>query len=123
MNSRVDPSSSLREKNSEGIGDDSFADGLRTEDHLSLRESLEHERREVTILSEQEQVLLVKRVDNVLSVVLADVRVGQDGNPVAGFALGSLDTVNRETTGKTSHTSEHGFEGFGQVMRDIVLEH
>ena len=45
VNSRVDPSSSLREQNAEGIRYDRLAYGLRAEHHLSLRECLEHERR------------------------------------------------------------------------------
>jgi len=47
----------LRKQNPEGIGNDGLADGLRNKDHLPLGERLEHERREVSIFSEQEEVL------------------------------------------------------------------
>ena len=59
MNGRVDPSSTLREKDTEGIGHDCLAVRLRTEHHLALRESLEHESRQVTILPEQQEILLM----------------------------------------------------------------
>lgn len=122
VNGRVDPSSTLREEDSEGVGYNSLADSLRTKDHLSLGEGLEHQGGEVTIFSEQEQVLLVQGVDNVLGVVLANVGVCQDRNPVTGLSLGRLDTVDTETSGKTSHTSEHRLESLGQVVGNVVLE-
>jgi hypothetical protein len=50
----------LREQNLERVGDDGLADGLRDKHHLSLGERLEHERREVSIFSEQQQVLYRK---------------------------------------------------------------
>ena len=99
VHGRVDPSAALREKNGESIRDGSFADSLRNEDLLTLREGLEHERRQISVFTEQEQVLLVQRVDNVLRVVLDDVRVRKDRYPVARSTLRRLDAIHAEAAG------------------------
>jgi hypothetical protein len=64
----------------------------------------------------------VQGIDDILRVVLDDVRVSNDGDPVAGVTLWRLDSVHREATGKTGNTSEDGLERLGLVMRDVVLE-
>lgn len=51
VNGRVNPSSSLGEKDAEPVGHNGLANGLRTENHLSLGESLEHQGCQVSILS------------------------------------------------------------------------
>lgn len=104
---RVDPSSTLREKDSKGIGNDGLANCLRTEHHLAAREGSKHECSEITIFTEEEQVLLVKGIDNVLRVVLNDIRVGENWNPVTVSSLRRLDSVHRETTRKTGDSPEH----------------
>lgn len=119
---RVDPSSSLGQQDAEAIRDDRLANSLWTEDHLALGECLEHERCEVSIFTEQEQVLLVERVDNVLRIVFHNIRVSENGDPIAVFFLGCLDSVHRETTWKTSNTTKHGLESLGHVMGNIVFE-
>jgi hypothetical protein len=95
---------------------------LRTEHHLAPRERPEHEGSEVAVFSEKEEVLLVQRVDDVLRVVLDDVGIGEDGDPVAIAALRSLDAVHWETTGKTGDTAEHRLESLSEMVRDVVLE-
>ena len=62
-------------------------------------------------------------IDDVLRVVLHDVRIREDRDPVSAIAFGRLDTVHAETTGQTSDTSEHGLECLVQVVRDVIFEH
>lgn len=57
VNGRIDPPSALREEHAERVRDDRLANGLRTEEHLALRERLEKERRQVTVFAEQQQIL------------------------------------------------------------------
>lgn len=122
VNGRVDPSSTLREEDAERVGDDGLADSLRAEHHLALGEGLEHERRKVAILAEEQEVLLVERVDDVLRIVLNDVRVGEDGHPVAVVPLGGLDPVHRKAAGQAGDAAEHRLECLGQVVGNVVLE-
>lgn len=122
VDSTIDPSPSLRKKHLELFRHSGFADGLRHKDLLALRECLKHQGRQVSVLTEQKQVLLVQRVNHVLRVVLDDVRVGKDRNPVVLPAFGSLDAVHAETSWKTGNTTKDGFERFGQVVRDEVLK-
>jgi hypothetical protein len=122
VNGRVDPSTTLRKEDRERVGNDRLTHRLRAEHHLPPRERPQHERREVTIFSEKEEVLLVKRVDDVLRVVRDDVRVGEDRDPVPVAAFRGFDAVHRETTGETGYAAEHGLEGFGEVVGDVVLE-
>jgi hypothetical protein len=49
-------------------------DGVGRELHLVGREVLHHERREVTVFTEREEVLLVQSVDIVLGVLVNDNR-------------------------------------------------
>jgi len=64
----------------------------------------------------------VQGIDDVLRVVLDDIGVGEERNPVARLSLGSLDSVHREASRKTGDSSEDGLEGFGLMMGDVVLE-
>ena len=116
MDGRVDPASPLREKNHELIGHGGLADCLWHENLLTLGESPQHQSRQITILTEKQQVLVVKGFNDVFGVMLDDVRVSQNGDPIVLVALGCLDAVHAETTGKTCDTSEDGFERLGQVM-------
>lgn len=120
VHSTVDPATTLGEQYHELVGDDSLANGLRDEDLLALGERLEHQCGEVSILTQEKQVLLVQGVNHVFRVMLDNVRVGQNGHPVVLTTLGSLDTVHRETTGQTSDTTEDGLERLGLVMRNEV---
>lgn len=122
VDSRVDPTATLREQNAERVGNGSLANGLGDEDLLSLGEGAEHESCQVTILTEQQKILLMQRVDDVLGVVLDDIGVGQDRNPVVLSSLGRLDAVHAETAGQAGDTTKDRLEGLGQVMGDEVLE-
>lgn len=120
MHCRVNPSTSLRQQHLEFVWYNSLAYGLRNENLLAFRESLEHERREVSIFAEEEQVLRVQRVDNVFRVVFNDIRVGKNWDPVVLATLGGLDAVHAETTGQTGHTTEDRLKSLSQVMRNKV---
>jgi hypothetical protein len=122
VDSRVDPSTTLTEKHPECVGDDGLADGLRTEDHFAARERPQHERREVSILSEEEQVLLVQRVDDVLRVVLDDVGIGEDGDPVPVVSLGRLETVHGEASREAGDAPEDGLGSLDELLSGVVLE-
>lgn len=122
VNSRVDPSSSLTKKNSERIWNDGLAHCLRAEHHFPPRESSQHQRRQEPIFSEEEQVLLVKGVDDVFRIVFDDIGIGEDGNPVTFSSLRGFDSVHGETTWETGDSSENGFESLGEMMGYVVLE-
>ena len=94
-------------------------DGVRSELRPERREMLEQQRRQETIFSERQQILLVQGIDVWLGIFF-DNAVGDDDG--ATFVVGT-DAVHGETTGKTSDGTEEGFEGFGQVVGDVVLEH
>ncbi|POR38223.1 hypothetical protein TPAR_01575 [Tolypocladium paradoxum] len=93
VNSRVDPAASLRQQHRELVGDSRLANSLRHKDLLPLGEGTQHERRQETIFAQEIQVLLVEGLDNILRVVLDDVRVCQDGDPVVLPAFRRLDSV------------------------------
>lgn len=120
VHSTVDPATTLGEQNQELVRDDSLTDGLRDKDLLALGEGLQHQSGQVSIFTQEKQVLLVQGVHHVFRVVFDNVRVGQDRHPVVLTTLGSFDAVHRETTGQTGDTSEDGLERFGLVVRDEV---
>lgn len=116
VDSTVDPSSSLREKNLELIRYGGLAHSLWNEDLLSLGESSQHQSREITIFTKKEQVLLVQGVDDVFGIMLHDVGISQNWHPVVLVALWCLDSVHAETSGETGDTTKNGLEGFGLMM-------
>lgn len=122
VHSRVNPSSTLREKNKEGIRYDSLANSLRHKHHFPLGECLEHQCRQVSIFTKQEKILLVQRVDNILRIVLDNVGIGNDGHPVTVGTLWRLDSVGTKASGQTSDTAKAGFKGLCLVVRDVVLK-
>lgn len=63
MHCRIDPPPPLTEQYVPPRRRDSVCDGVWRELHLECREMLHHERREVSVLSEREEVLLVQSVD------------------------------------------------------------
>ena len=64
--SRVDPATTLREQDTALLGCHSVRFGVGAELGLERREMLHEQRREETIFTEREQVLLVECVDNAL---------------------------------------------------------
>lgn len=123
MHGRVDPTTTLREQDLESVRHRGLALCLRNKEQLAARENLEHERRQVTVLSEQQQVLLVQSVDHVFRVLFHHVRVGQDRHIVALGSFRSLDPVHAETSGQTSDTTKDRLERLVQVVRNVVFKH
>lgn len=103
----VDPSPTLGQENLELCGDRGLADSLRHKYLLTLRECPEHQRGQVAIFAEQEQVLLVQRVDHVLGIVFDNVRIGEDRDPVVLVSFRSFDAVHAEAARKTRYTTEY----------------
>ena len=120
VDSRVDPTTSLRQQDVELVGDDSLADSLGHKHHLAVGEVAEHERRQEAILSKKQQVLLVQRLDNVLRVFLDNFGFGDDWDPVV--ALASLEAVHAEASRQTGHTSKDRLEALAEMMGDVVLK-
>ena len=94
-------------------------DSIRNELRPERREMLEKERGEVTILSERQQVLLVKSVDVRIRVLLDDAVGDDDGATL----VRSTNAIHGETTWQASDGTEEGLEGLGQVVRNVVLVH
>ena len=80
------------------------------------------ERHEKTKTRQARRLTLVEGIDDVLGVVLDDIGVGEERNPVTRLSLGSLDSVHRETSRETGDSSKDGLEGLGLMMGDVVLE-
>lgn len=116
VDSTVDPSSSLGEKDLEFVGYGGLANSLWHEHLLPLGKSPQHQGREITIFSKEKQVFLVQCVDNVFGIMLHNVGVSQDWHPVILVAFWCLDSVHAETSRKTGNTTENRFEGFGHMM-------
>lgn len=94
MHCRIDPSSPLTEQDAPSTRCDCVRNGIRSEFHLESREMLHHERGEVSIFSEREQVLLMECVDVRLGVLIDDQRGDDDRST---FVRRS-DTVDGETS-------------------------
>ena len=77
VNGGVDPAATLRQQDLPIVGSNRERMGIADELGLEEREVLEQKSRQVTILSEMQQVLRVQRVDAVLRVVL-DHLVGDE---------------------------------------------
>lgn len=117
MDRRVDPSSTLTQKYIPSTWRDCTGNSVRGEFHLVRREVLHHERGEVSIFSEREQILLVECVNIGFGVFVNDHR-RDDNWPTF---IGGSNSVDRETTGEARDGAEEGFKGFSEVMRDEVF--
>jgi hypothetical protein len=73
---------------------------------------LHHQRREVSIFTEREQVLLVQGIDIDLGIFVNDSSRNDDRSALVGRS----DSVDTETTGQTGDGSEKTLEGLGQMM-------
>ena len=78
---------------------------------------LHEERRQEPIFTQREQILLVKRVDIGISVLVNDT-VGDEDR--TAFVSGTY-TVEGEASRETGHGTEQTLEGFGEVVGDVVL--
>lgn len=77
MDSGVNPSTTLREQHAPGVRGHGTSDRICTKLGLERGEMFHQERRQETIFSEREQILLVQRIDVGLRV-LVDYTVRDD---------------------------------------------
>ena len=117
MNSRVDPSTPLREQNTPRLGSHRVRNRIRAKLGFKRREMLHQQRRQKPILSQREQVLLVQRVDIGFGVFLNDA-IGDDDGPTL---VCSPDSIQRETTRQTGDGTKEGFKGLGEMVRNVVF--
>jgi len=134
VHSTVDPPTSLTEKNAERIWDYSLANRLRNEDLFSMGESLQHQRRQVSIFSQQQQILLVQGIDDIFLISRNDIWICKDRHEIPFRPLRCFDsycvscgditgrTVHTEAPRKTGDTTKDGLESFGEMVRDVILE-
>ena len=60
--------------------------------------------------------------DFALAVLLDNFGFNDQWDPIVTSLTPCLEAEHRETSGETRDTSEHGFERFGQVVRNEILE-
>jgi hypothetical protein len=72
-----------------------MGDSVRRKFHLEEWEVLHHNRRQIAILSELKEILLMERVDFAVGILLDDA-VGDDKRSTF---IGCPDSIHRETTG------------------------
>jgi hypothetical protein len=117
MNSRIDPSSTLRQENCPTRRRDGVSDSIGRKFHLESGKVLHHQCREVSIFTQREKVLLVEGV-HVRLGILVDDPAGNDDWPTL---VGSSDSVDTETSRKTSDGTEQALKSFGKVVGNVVL--
>jgi len=71
---------------------------------------LRQERGEISIFSEMQQILLVQCIDLVICVFLDNIRVNDIWFALVLPAVECLDTIERETTRKTSNRAKQTFK-------------
>lgn len=64
----------------------------------------------------------MQSIDDILRVMLYNIGVGEDGDPVALATFGGLDAIHGETSGETGDSTEYRLECLGKMMRHVVLE-
>lgn len=116
---RVDPTTTLREQDPPRLGCHGVRYGVRTELGLECREVLHHERRQETILSEREQILLVQRINVGLGVLVDDAVRDDDRATLVSRA----NTIEGETAGQTGDGAEERLERLGKMVGDVVFVH
>lgn len=62
----------------------------------------------------------MQSVDNIFRIVLDNVRVRKDRDPIILPAFRCFDAIHAEATGKASYTAKDGFERLSKVVRDEV---
>lgn len=102
MDGRVDPSTTLREQHAPRDRGHSPSDRIRLEFGLECRKVLQEKRRQEPIFTQREQVLLVKRVDIGLGVLVNNTVGDEDRTTL----VRGTNTVEGETSGETGHGTE-----------------
>ena len=98
MNGGVNPSTTLRKKNTPSVRSNCVGDSVGSEFHLELREVLHHNGGKISVLAELEKVLLVESVHVALSILFNDPIRNNEGTPF----IGRPDAVHREASGQAS---------------------
>jgi hypothetical protein len=75
MDRRVDPSTTLREKDQKFFWDMSVANGLRQENNPALGKLAKHQSRQESIFSKKQKVLFMKRLDRIFRVFLHNIGI------------------------------------------------
>jgi hypothetical protein len=114
---RVDPSSTLGEQDLPAFRCHGMCDSIRTELGLETGEVLHQQRRQESIFTETEQILLVEGVHIRLGVLFDDT-VGDDD--WATF-VGCADAVEGEATGKTCDGAKKRFEGLRKMVGNVIF--
>lgn len=119
MHGGVDPSAALRHEDCPAVGSD--GPGVCAEDvlRLVLRVELQQQCREITILTQVQEVLHVQRIDSDFRVGLDDFFADEQRLP----CFGSADAVHGEATRKTSDGAKERFKSLCQVVRDVIFVH
>ena len=99
MDSRIDPPTSLRQKHFERIRHDRAAFSLRKEHHLAVGECAEEDGSEETVLSQEEEVLLMESGDNALTILSDDFGLDDERYPIVAGGLARLESEHGETAG------------------------
>jgi hypothetical protein len=69
-----------------------------------------HKRGQISIFSEMKKILFMKSIDLVIGIFLDEIWMDHVWLALVLAAFECLDTIKRETTGKTSDTAEKTFE-------------
>ena len=117
MDGRVDPTTTLREQHTPRDRRHGPSDGIGLELGLERREMLHEERRQEPIFTQREQILLVKRVDIGLSVLVNDTVGDEDRTAL----VSGTNTVEGEASGETGHGTEQTLESLGEMVGNVVL--
>lgn len=112
MHRRVNPPPSLREQHLPAFRCHRMRHRIWTKLGLVLWEMLHQQRRQESIFTQTEQVLLVQGVDVGFGVFLDDAVADDDRTTLVGRA----NSVEGETTGKTGDGAKERLEGFGEMV-------
>jgi hypothetical protein len=91
--------------------------------HLAVGERSKEDGGQESIFSKEKQILLMESLHVALTVLVYNLRFDDEWNPVVVRAFPCLQPIHGETSGQASDTTKDRFKGFGQVMRDEVLEY
>jgi hypothetical protein len=117
MDGRVDPTTTLREQHTPRGRRHGPSDRIGLELGLERRKVLHEERRQEPIFTQREQVLLVKRVNIGLSVLVDDTVGDEDRTAL----VSGTNTIEGEASRETGHGTEQTLESLGEMVGNVVL--
>lgn len=92
------------------------------EHHLAVGEGTNQDSGQETILSKEQEVLLVKCGDDALTVLLDDFRLDDQRYPILARRFPCLQSEHGETSRKTGDTTEYGLERLCEMMRNEIFK-